>query len=80
MKVSVLASDIAQGQKCSARFCPIAIALSRSMERDIWVGWSFCYSAPGMLPKIVLPLPQAAQDFVVRLDKGETLEPFEFEI
>lgn len=80
MKVSITASDIAQGQKCSARFCPLAIAMSRAMERDIWIGWSYAYSHPDTLPKFIMALPEAAQEFVVRMDKGETMEPIEFEI
>lgn len=80
MKVSITSSDIAQGQKSSARFCPVAIAMSRAFERDIWVGWAFCYSHPVAVPKMVYALPKEAQDFVVKFDQGESVEPLEFEV
>jgi len=80
MKVSITSFDIAQGKKSSARFCPVASALSRAFERDIWVGWAFCYSHPDSLPKMILPLPQEAQDFVINFDQGKNVEPFDFEI
>lgn len=80
MKISITQSDIDQGKRHEARFCPIAMAASRAFHRDIWIGWIRGYSHPHVSPEVVFSLPADARVFVQEFDDGKEVQPFEFEV
>jgi hypothetical protein len=58
--------------------CPVALALARATGHDAQVTGSeaFVYN-----PKMVAyKLPRIAEDFVIRFDSGQQVEPFTFEL
>jgi hypothetical protein len=79
MIVSVTAKDIAAGRPHSINACPIALALQRATGvPDAWAGpFKVCVTS-GMDGTHDTPL--VAQDFIRRIDAGQPVEPFTFEL
>ena len=80
MKIEVTVDDIMNGQRGSRDKCPIARAAVRAGLAPVEVSQHFLYFAegPGQLRHFVLP--DAAETFVERYDKGLIVQPFSFEL
>ncbi len=82
IRVEVTAADIAKGEPTNEKFCPVARALARALNRpvkvlalkwtdnmalrDCQLGWRF--------------LPVKATRFIRRLDNRQSVKPFSFTI
>lgn len=76
MKVVVTEEDIKEGQRHSARYCPIARAIVRSKHvspYDVSVG-----ILDMRIDDSEYSLPLVARSFVANFDAGGTVKPFEF--
>jgi hypothetical protein len=80
MKISITQSDIDMGERHHSRFCPVSLAASRAFRRDIRVSWTRAWGNPHIEPAICFALPEKVKDFVLSFDRGDQVEPFEFDI
>jgi len=79
VKVIVTEQDIVNGIRHDCSSCPIALALKRVFPNsDPDVGYDSYIHRNGQ-STLVLTVPPTAQDFILRFDDGEDVEPFEFE-
>jgi hypothetical protein len=77
--VSITAIDIAAGRPKSINACPIALALQRATGvPNAWIGM-FHVSVTGGDDGIQ-DTPLVARDFIRRIDAGQPVEPFTFEL
>lgn len=77
MIIEVIQDDIDNGQRNRCRYCPIALALSRTTGKTWEVGYSNC-SLMGHYNH--LHLPDNATAFINLFDGGRTVRPFSFEL
>jgi len=79
MFISVTAQDIAAGRPKSIMACPIALAVQRAT--GVWDAWAgpFKIAVDGG-HNGTHTTPAAAEDFMRRLDAGEPVQPFIFEL
>ena len=75
IKVKVMQEDIDRGLRCSTAYCPIAYAIRRETGSSASVGRVVFINALD-----IAKLPVAAAMFVVAFDRGDFVEPFEFEL
>lgn len=82
MTITITESDIANGQSSACTLCPIALALERATGERWFVGTK----GVTLLVHLGDPegtwslLPDAARAFVQAFDKGQSVEPFSFEL
>lgn len=76
MKIQVTSTDISRGKKAKACQCPIGLAARRVFKERVIVDSDGCHLMGGGR----YSLPKEAQNFISRFDKGEPVEPFEFEL
>lgn len=75
MRITVTAEDIAAGVPCSHDRCPIALALLRQTG-ECWLVDNYSVErADGGRAH----LPMKAYYWTLRFDRGQPVEPFEFE-
>lgn len=76
MKIEVTAEDIRRGKKISIRTCPIALAAKRIFpDKSVHA----CLGRIDIGKKRFL-IPKFVADWMTRFDKGEKVEPIEFEL
>jgi hypothetical protein len=88
VKISVTQQDIDDGKRIQARYCPIALAVSRETGMIAVVTFKYLTLFTGkeeLYRNEALKrwsMPPEAQVFVRRFDSGlgEKVEPFEFEL
>jgi len=78
MRIHVKQEHINCGTKESKSRCPIALALSKQLSED-WV-YVYRYTVDIGFMKETLNLPQSAQKFIGRFDKGKIVKPFNFNL
>lgn len=76
MKINVIASHIALGEKCNGRSCPLALALQHYTGDPSAVVTSRCCVVFGKQ----YPLPPVASAFRYAVDSGIPVGPFSFEL
>lgn len=82
MKIEVTQDDIESGTRYSASWCPVALAITRSLHRDdepedVHV----CEGTKQIqIGELLLPMPDHVVTFARRFDGGEPVEPFAFEL
>jgi hypothetical protein len=74
MRIDVTAADIAAGERCRIRGCPVALAVRRADGRR----WEV-YGDGLVFGLTAAELPEAAREFVARFDGGELVAPFGFD-
>lgn len=78
-RISVLAEDIAQGDRRMAASCPLARAISRACGVEASVGARSATIYQGGQPTwIDVPLPSEAVQFRWDYDEGRMVAPFVF--
>ena len=80
--VSVTAEDIAQGQPQSYCRCPVALALTRAADSR-WVeviADEARFARRGRYMAETASLPSVVQRFIDAFDRGQPVEPFEFDL
>ncbi len=80
--INVINADIAAGKKDDCRLCPIALAIKRLLNKDIYVLVTPVYAEFYIGDKWVdiSYLPPNARNFIDSFDKGDLVQPFGFEI
>jgi len=79
MKIRVTSEDIAKGQRCNARFCPVALALQRTTNNpNIVAIGNWGYDTRKLSSQFDLPMK--VMRFIDAFDSGNPVEPFEFEM
>lgn len=80
--IKVTQNDIDQGLRAHVDCCPIALALQRELDSDLCTVHPKKYASDGYIryQNIQTELPFEANAFANEFDKGEFVEPFEFEI
>lgn len=77
--ITVTEDDLKQGCRSNLRLCPIARAVSRSIDcTSISVGGTRCYWLKGNAYSTALTLE--AQNFIKSFDSNSKVEPFNFVI
>lgn len=73
---------IDNGKRRQGDSCPIALAISEQVEEASFVSVGTCsaYYYDRALNNHFIKLPDEAKSFVTKFDKGELVEPFEFEL
>lgn len=81
-KVTVAKADIDEGVCGDGELCPVAIALTRTLNRNVVVEDSdiSVYKPSGMSLEQRIPTPRIVKDFINKFDAGMPVEPFEFEL
>lgn len=69
MRVTVTRRDIQRGVRGDARACPIALALSRTLEAPVEV-WSHCAVVMREHGRQVALLSPEVQQWIIRFDQG----------
>lgn len=86
MKVSVTAERIRHGRRYYCDVCPVALAIKPHFPPELLIiADGFEVRVMQMqrgvaIPVQTAPLPEAARAFVRAFDKGQPVEPFEFEL
>jgi len=91
MHFQVTAEDISLGVKGSAWECPVARAIRRKSTPELYfhvrldhpeagVSTLVLFEAKGSVPRRGLVLPSCVDIFARKFDKGELVEPFEFDL
>jgi hypothetical protein len=82
VKISVTQEDIAKGERCKARNCPIARAIQRVLPgHSVLVSQDLIETHCTATDEINLyDIPEKAQVFVQVYDDFDHVEPFEFEL
>ena len=75
--VSVTADDIANGKPGECCGCPVYLAVRRVLPDVSGVGPGRVWLTGGRRP---ITLPDDAEDFIERYDRGHRVEPFEFDL
>lgn len=78
MLIRVSASDIRYGVLMDCRKCAVARAMNRATRRQWTVTSGYCYAADRMGREVALSA--FVTDRIKRIDAGERVEPFEFEL
>lgn len=75
----VTKKNIRKGNRQGATSCPIALALNDAGFNAVMVRHKFvwCYGN-GIFNEV--NLPEEAQEFILKFDRGEKVQPFEFEL
>lgn len=79
MKIKVTKHHIYKGSLGNCYECPIALALKHAGFTNVWVvdlDLQVYYNGRNR----ILPTPQSCYDFIHNFDKGQDVEPFEFEL
>ena len=76
--VEVTKEDIASGKKCSARACPLASAMGRSLGYPVYVSQSGWGDLGG--ERKLSAVPEVCIQFISRFDADEKVKPFSFEL
>lgn len=84
LRVKVDDYHIRCGQRNSARHCPLALAITPMLPAGQYVNighgwWQVVESETHSILLECMDLPCAATEFVRRFDRGEQVEPFEFD-
>jgi hypothetical protein len=77
-RISVTQDDINKAERCGAKNCPIALAMSREFEGLASVGL-YDYGVTIGERYVRGPLPDEAKAFVLTFDSG-LVKPFSFEV
>jgi hypothetical protein len=84
MKIAVNRNDIAQGMPGNGWRCPVALAIARDLGCHTMVGegWAVTVAPDFTVASDFrsLDLPPEVQTWIRKFDRGETVEPFEFEL
>lgn len=75
MKINVTKKDIQNGKRCNGIKCPVALAISRKINKKAEVGSVAIYISgkPIMMPKKV-------RDFIGKFDSQNKAKPFSFNL
>lgn len=78
--ISVERRHITHGVRCNTGMCPIALAIVDCLRDGVRcsVGNTGVWLYGGVFSGHVLELPEEAQQFVRRFDRGAEVEPFSF--
>ena len=79
MKIKVTQDNIDAGKRCTSNFCPVALAFHDAGFPLAVVGPQDVCLDKGDTATLRL-LPAEAQNFVGHFDRGDEVEPFEFEV
>jgi hypothetical protein len=77
MRVQVTARHISGGCRQSAKFCPVAVAISEAIGKQFNVAGPYCRPSTGLE---LLPLPKDVTNRIQTYDLHGEMEPFEFEL
>ena len=86
--IQVTPRDIDSGTRLSCRFCPVALAINRTLpvnddgRRQLFpiVRRKYVDIADSYGSRVSLPLPLPVQEFISRYDFDDTVFPFQFEL
>lgn len=76
MKITVTEEHIRRGRRRACSACPLALAISEAVGMRMEVGVLSTWCDPAKL----ITLPEEAQEFIDRFDRGRKVHPFSFEL
>lgn len=77
--VCVGQKDINNGQVCDAVYCPVAIALRRTVPWNIWGPAAVDVNIHALLINMVnYHIPRSVANFVRAFDRAQRVKPFKF--
>jgi hypothetical protein len=73
--ITVTAQDIRSGQPKNSRGCPVALAMKRSTQAEVFCGVTVASVNGGSVS-----LPLSATTFIRAFDHGDEVQPFSFTV
>lgn len=82
MRIQVTIDDIAKGVKGVSESCPVALAIKRQLNPEgVTVGaWNIDWYQSGKGYWAKLPKDSKVHRFITDFDRGDLVDPFEFEL
>lgn len=82
MKIKVTEKHIANGLRDDCTNCAVALAMKEALPKfnQIYVGTRGATGHSRGWIAFHKPLPEEVTEFIISFDRGESVEPFEFEL
>lgn len=77
LKITVTQEDIEEGQARSCHRCPVALAMSRTIGRELVV---YPHYAGTLGMDVVCFFPSEVEQFIADFDEGKPVKPFSFTV